>query len=272
MSTKFVLTVCVWCCVPVLAAAIPPSDQSRKGTRPQPSDLRIEVPDEKGNWVKAQDKLGIPAGRLKTVVLDLTNTFKPHAQRKLRLRTNLEVYWDKLAWAAGLPNAAVKEHRLGLSQADLRYRGFSLLTQASPASPELAHYNSVVRTGQQWRNLEGYYTRYGEVRELLAGVDDRIVIVNSGDELRMRFPALSPPTGNAVRDFVFIGDGWLKEGDYNIRLSKTVQPLPYRGMKHYTMPLSPLEQEHAYRMHPDDWQTFHTRYLTADPFRKALWR
>jgi len=45
----------------------------------------------------------------------------------------------------------------------------------------------------QWRNPEGYYARYGDVRELLEGIDDRIVIVNSGDELRHAIPSVSEP-------------------------------------------------------------------------------
>jgi len=126
-----------------------------------------------------------------------------------------------------------------------------------------------VRTGQQWRNLEGYYTRYGDVGPLLERVDNRIVIMNSGDELRMRFQVPDPPPSGWTRDFIFVSDGWLKEGDYNFQFSKTVQPLPYQGMTNYTTPLRPLEQEKAYRLHPMDWQNFHTRYVTPESFARA---
>jgi Tfp pilus assembly protein PilF len=243
-----------------------------QGSSPAPRDLSIEVPDRAGHWVTARSHLGIPAGRLKTVVFDLTGIFLPGSPRKLRLRTNMEVYWDRLAWAAGLPNEQVKTERLSLSHAELGYRGFSLLTQAGPSSPELANYDIVARTGPQWRNLEGYYTRYGDVRELLERVDDRIVIVSSGDELRMRFPAEDPPVAGWARDYVFIGDGWMKEGDYNFQFSKTVLPLPYHAMKHYTSPLLPIEQDKGYQLHPSDWQQFHTRYVAQEPFGSGLWR
>jgi hypothetical protein len=242
-----------------------------QGHNPAPQDLLIEVPDPAGHWVKARDHLGIPAGRLKTVVLDLTGIFRPGAQRKVRLRTNMEVYWDRLAWAAGFSDKLVRTQQLSLSDADLRYRGFSLLTQNGPSSPELAHYEILARTGQQWRNLEGYYTRYGAVRDLLEKTDDRFVIVGSGDELRMRFHAAPPTQSGWARDFVFIGDGWMKEGDYNFQFSKTVLPLPYHSMRTYTAPLLPLEQDKAYLLHPSDWQQFHTRYVTPEPFARALW-
>jgi hypothetical protein len=242
-----------------------------QGSGPTPQDLSIEVPDRTGHWLTARNHLGIPAGRLKTVVFDLTGIFRTGAPRKLRLRTSMEVYWDRLAWAAGLPNEQVKTQRLRLSEAELRYRGFSLVTQDGPSSPELAHYDTIAGTAQQWRNLEGYYTRYGGVRELLEKIDDRIVIVNSGDEVRMRFAAVPPPAAGWTRDFVFIGDGWMKEGDYNFQFSSTVLPLPYHAMKDYTAPPTSLEQDRAYRLHPLDWQVFHTRYITAERFARALW-
>ena len=74
-----------------------------------------------------------------------------------------------------------------------------------------------------------------------------------------------------MRDFVFAGNGWLKDGDYNFRYSKTVLPLPYGGMRTYTAPLLPLEQDPAYLRNPLDWQRFHTRYVTSEPFTRALW-
>ncbi|MBC7926301.1 MAG: hypothetical protein H7039_11650, partial [Bryobacteraceae bacterium] len=206
-----------------------------------------------------------------TVVLDLTQIFQPGGQRKLRLRTNMEVYWDRLAWAEGLPGKNMRSQPAGLSAAELRYRGFSLITRAEHEAPELAHYDDVVRTGEQWRSPEGYYTRYGDVKTLVGDVDDRIVIANSGDELRLRFDAIPAPAAGWTRDYVFISDGWIKEGDYNFRLSKTVLPLPYHGMKSYNLPLTSLEQDKAYQRHPSDWQEFHTRYVAPDLFVRALW-
>lgn len=240
--------------------------------REQAEDLRIDVLDERGNWRTALRHLGIPAGRLKTVVLDLSAAFHPRSARKLRLRTNMEIYWDRLAWASGIRDQKVNSQRLSLSETDLRFRGYSLITQDGPAAPELAHYDTILRTGAQWRSLEGYYTRYGDVSALLQKVDSRIVIMNSGDELRMRFPSLDAPPSGWIRDFVLISDGWLKEGDYNFQFSKTVLPLPHQGMKDYTIPLRPLEEDKTYRLHPQDWQEFHTRYVTSEPFVRALWK
>ena len=236
---------------------------------PQPQGLSLEVPNAGGSWSTAKKDLGFPAGKMKTVVLDLTDVFRPGAPRKLRLRTNLEVYWDQLQWATASPDRNRIQH-LNLSSAELSYRGFSKVTQANSSSPELPEYNRIVSTGQIWRDLEGYTTRYGDIRELLEKIDGRIAITNAGDEVQLRFAAPPPPPAGWKRDYMMVGDGWIKDGDFNTVYSKTVLPLPYQGMKDYTTPPGALEDDPAYKLHPDDWQKYHTRYITPDIFQKAL--
>ena len=141
---------------------------------------------------------------------------------------------------------------------------------ADASSPELPDYNRIASTGQIWRDLEGYATRYGDITELLMKIDDRMVIVNAGDEVRLRFAAPDPPPAGWKRDYVMIGDGWIKDGDFNSVYSKTVLPLPYHGMKNYDRPPGTLEDDPAYRRHPEDWQKFHTRYVTPEIFQNGL--
>jgi hypothetical protein len=108
------------------------------------------------------------------------------------------------------------------------------------------------------------------VTELLTEIDDRYVIVGSGDELSLRFPEQPAPPSGWVRDYVFMGDGWIKDGDYNSTFSKTVLPLPYHAKQEYITPPGKLEDEWVYQQHPEDWQNYHTRYVTPDVFRNAL--
>jgi hypothetical protein len=102
----------------------------------------------------------------------------------------------------------------------------------------------------------------------LQKVDDRYVIANAGDELLLRFPAPAGPPETWVRDFVLIGDGWNKDGDYNTAFSKTVLPLPSHGNPAYDTPLGALEEDPVYRKHPRDWERFHTRLVTP----RTFWR
>src|SRR5205085_5418231 len=131
-------------------------------------------------------------------------------------------------------------------------------------------YYRIASTKQRWRDLVGYYTRYGDVRELLQRIDDRYVIVNSGDEMSLRFTEQPPPPAGWLRDFVIMGDGWIKDGDFNSTFSGTVLPLPYHAEKRYVTPPGKLEDERPYREHPQDWQTYHTRYVTPDVLTHAL--
>ena len=243
-----------------------------QGERWKAHGMSLEVPDGKGGWIVAQSNLGFPAGRKKTVLFNLTDVFRPGTPRRVRIRTNLEIYWDHLEWAVGLPNATVKTIHLSPTGTDLHYRGYSVINRpdAGAPAPEVPEYNQLSSTKQSWRDLIGYYTRFGEVTELLQKIDDRYVIVASGDEMSLRFPEQPPPPAGWVRDYVFIGDGWIKDGDYNSTFSKTVLPLPYHAKQEYITLPGKLEDEWIYKKHPDDWQKYHTRYVTPESFQNAL--
>ncbi|HJU91516.1 MAG TPA: FG-GAP-like repeat-containing protein [Pyrinomonadaceae bacterium] len=241
-----------------------------QGQQEKAKPLSLEVPDGRGGWEVVRPNLGFPAGRKKICLFDLTNVFRSGTPRRLRLRTNLEVYWDSLEWAVGLPDAEPSITRLNPDAADLHHRGYSVINQANDSSPQIPDYNRLAGSKQIWRDLIGYYTRFGDVRELLMRADDRYVIMNAGDEMTFRFAAPSSPPSGWVRDYVIVGDGWIKDGDYNSTFSKTVLPLPYHAENEYITPPGRLEDEWVYRQFPEDWQNYHTRYVTADVFQNAL--
>lgn len=248
-----------------------------QGRHAPPQGLRLEVPDGRGGWIVAKPNLGFPSGKTKTVLIDLSGLFEnPKIPRRLRLRTNLEVFWDSIHWAVGRPDAPLKMRRLEANTAELRYRGFSVVNQANESSPELPDYSRMQAVGPQWRDLIGFHTRFGDVRELLCAVsdrqkcDDRYVIMNAGDELALRFAAPPPPPPGWARDFVLIGDGWVKDGNYNTTFSKTVLPLPTHERTDYATPPGRLEDDPVYRRHRKDWETYHTRYVSPEGFHYAL--
>ncbi len=259
----------------VASGWIHPTDSSinvaiSQGGHEPPRGLSLEVADGKGGWIVAKPGLGFPAGKSKTVLIDLQNIFQAGAPRRLRLRTNLEIYWDAIGWAAGQPQTELKVLRLDPETAELRFRGYSFVNQADKSSPELPDYNRLMGTQPLWRDLIGYHTRFGDVRELLGKVDDRYVIMNAGDEMWFRFAAQAAPPAGWVRDFVLIGDGWEKDGDYNTGFSKTVLPLPTHATSDYTKPPARLEDDPVYQKYPQDWQNYHTRYVTPQSFTDAL--
>jgi hypothetical protein len=248
-----------------------------QGRHPAPRGVALEALTEDGEWLTVHADLGFPSGKNKTMVIDLSQVSqmpRTGPAPRLRLRTNLEVYWDWLAVAPDVTveDAPVRTKRLQPSVADLRYRGFSRTSDAGPRGPEVPHYDDIANTGPRWRDLTGYHTRFGDVRELLAKVDDRYLIMNAGDELQLRFPAPEPPPAGWQRDFVLIGDGWVKDGDYNTGFSKTVRPLPSHDDPDYDTAPGSLEADAVYLQHSDDWRTYHTRYVTPTAFLRGLAR
>lgn len=108
------------------------------------------------------------------------------------------------------------------------------------------------------------------MRPLLKGIDDRYVIMNSGDEMALRFKASASPAPGWKRDFVFTSDGWTKDGNLNTAYSKAVLPLPSHARPAYSSPPTRLQDDPVYQAHRDDWRNFHTRYITPHRFRNTL--
>lgn len=258
-----------------------------QGSHPAPTGLRLDVPDGQGGWRTVDPNLGFPAGKHKTILIDLTGIFAVDeagaggaselnspddttGRQRIRLTTNLEIYWDRIAWASGQPDEGIRTTRLDASTAELRYRGYSHVVEPDRTHPEVPVYDSLMSSVQIWRDLEGYYTRFGDVRELLEEIDDRYVIMNAGDELVFRFDEVAPPPEGWTRDYVLIGDGWVKDGDYNTTYSETVRPLPAHDLPEYSRAITPLEEDVVYRRHPEDWLKYHTRYVAPDDVHAML--
>jgi Tfp pilus assembly protein PilF len=251
-----------------------PTDSSvnhalEQGRHDRPHGLVLEIPDGHGGWKPGRERLGFPAGKNKTILVRLDGLDGPGVSRRFRLRTNMEIYWDALQYAHGRDDVPLQQRNEPVS-ADLGFRGIVAMTQAGPSSPELPHYDQIVARGQYWRDLIGFHTRYGDVRELLELVDDRYVILCGGDEITFRFTVPGAPQTGWKRDFVWIADGWVKDGDFNTRFGKTVLPLPAHGVDSYNTPPGRLEDDPVYQRHARDWETYHTRYVTPDLYEQGL--
>ncbi len=241
-----------------------------QGKHEGPQSLSLQVADGHGGWRVARSNLGFPSGKNKAITLDMTHLFKPGEPRRLRLATNLEIYWDRLSWALKQKPSAFKIQRLKLSSAQLRYRGFSKIEARDASSPELPLGYVPGSVGQKWSDLIGFHTRWGDVRELVQKTADRYVIMNAGDEMLLRFKAPALPRAGWKRDYVFISDGWTKDGNLNTGLSKTLLPLPSHKTPMYPSKVARLQDDPVYKQHPGDWLRFHTRYVTPSQFNSAL--
>jgi hypothetical protein len=196
----------------------------------------LYVGDGKGGWSEGDRSVGLPCGKRKTIVLDLSNRFR-NGDYRVKLTTTMEIRWDAVFFTSGEAQAPLGQAELPLVEADLRERGYSTLYQEVPDGPQLFDYNLPLKKHQEpvWPNIRGAYTRLGDCARLLRKVDDRYAMIGPGDEIRLLFEArdLPPVPAGWQRDFILISDGWTKDTDKNTVTGETVEPLPFHGMKRY---------------------------------------
>ncbi|HVT92216.1 MAG TPA: FG-GAP-like repeat-containing protein [Bryobacteraceae bacterium] len=196
----------------------------------------LQVKDRDGQWKTVIEDMGMPSGKPKTIAVDLSGKFLS-ASREVRIVTNMCVYWDEIFLSDGASAPDAQMHRLAAAAADVRFRGFSD-SKIDPLrlQPETFFYQPA-KTLSYWNPTPGLYTRYGDVTELVRRPDDQFVIMGSGDELRLHYPASEPPLRPGwTRDFILKVEGWAKDRDANTAYSQSVKPLPFHAMSRYPYP------------------------------------
>jgi tetratricopeptide (TPR) repeat protein len=200
------------------------------GIKPVSPYVEAQLPD--GSWTRIAEDAGFPAGLERTIVVDLTGKLPPGA-RRIRLTTNLEIYWDQVLVDRS-SDAEARTAELPLALATLHFRGYP--TQIEGKSPgDLDYdYDRVSLTGP-FQHQRGYYTRMGDVTELVKGIDDRYAIFGSGEEIAAEFDTANLPALPAhwKRDYFFYANGFVKDMDWWDASPYTVAQLPFHTMSAY---------------------------------------
>jgi len=254
-----------------------PSDASinvalsqQPGARSEPPSL--EVRDAHGRWRTANANIGFPSGKDKTIVVDLAGTF-PTRDHHVRIRTNLQIYWDQAFVARDATASPSRVTPLSPVSADLHYRGFSrLYRRGGRYGPHWFAYDDVSKESP-WRTIEGAFTRFGGVLPLVGGADDRYVIMAPGDEVTLEFDAGAvtalPPGWR--RTFLLYTDGWIKDADLHTAYGDSVAPLPFHAIREY--PYAAGESYPADSVHLRYLREYNTRLVRrrwgAEPPRRA---
>ena len=203
------------------------------GVMPVSPYVEAQMPD--GSWQRIADDAGFPAGLERTIVVDLSGKL-PVGARRIRLMSNLEIYWDQVLVDQSA-NAEATTAEMPLSRATLHFRGYP--TQIEGASPgDLNYdYDRVSLTGP-FQHQRGNYTRMGDVTELLTSISDRYVIFGSGEEIAAEFDSTRLPALPAhwKRDYFFYADGFVKDMDWWDASPFTVAQLPFHAMSAYPYP------------------------------------
>jgi tetratricopeptide (TPR) repeat protein len=196
--------------------------------------LEQKQPD--GSW-KNLGEIGLPAGLPRVMTSDVTGLIDPKGG-PLRIRTNLQIYWDQIFLAPLASGVPVAVYERPVSQASLEHRGF--VQEFSPGGKGPVAYDYDRLEGAVFTKWRGKLTRTGPVTELLTGCDDHFVICGPGDEITAEFAAtgLPPVPAGWQRSFILKTWGYCKDTALATKTSGQIGPLPFRGMSKF--PYDPM--------------------------------
>ncbi|MGA2647398.1 MAG: FG-GAP-like repeat-containing protein [Candidatus Sulfotelmatobacter sp.] len=208
----------------------------------------VEALAPNGKWIRVVDDMGFPAGGPRTMTADLSGRLPPGTQ-KIRLTTNLQVYWDNILISRTDEIQNPRQTPIPLARADLQFHGYPRKIEGTPPGNVQYIYEEVSATGPYTRP-SGAYTRYGNVLPLLTALDDELVVFGSGDEVRLDFdPSQLPALPQGwVRDYFFAANGYEKDMDFYAADGSFVAPLPFLRMGDYPYPAGksfPLDSAHV---------------------------
>lgn len=199
-----------------------------------PPIFQVPDADSPTGWRDAGPPVGFPAGKLKSMVIDVTQMLDP-ADPRLRIFSTLRLYWDSIRLAVDGDDGRARVTSLEPTSGDLYLRGFSQPTVLL-GEHELEWFDWDQKSSiPRWNQHPGLYTKLGDVLPLLTSAEDRFVIMGAGDALRVRFDAagLGPVPDGMQRDYLLYMDGWAKDRDPNSVEALFVEPLPFHGMSSY---------------------------------------
>jgi len=206
----------------------------------------IEVRLPNGQWKVLLEQFGYPAGMPRQMSVPLPGL--PKGVHQLRITTNQEIYWDRLAVVFTETCPEVRRHEPALESAFLEQVGFPRRIDRGQRLP----YYDYEKRRPFWDThfIEGYYTRFGGVEELVTAKDNAVVIFGAGEGVHMEFRDLSEPPGEGwTRVYVIETHGWCKDMDLYTRTGDTIDPVPSRGKR----------DRRVDRLH----RLYNTRYLSG---------
>ena len=222
----------------------------------------LERLNEDGTWSLLESDPGYPAGLPRMTTLELTGKLGgPNCV--LRLRTNMECYYDQVFVAVLEAEPGLRVTTLPVTRAVLGYRGFTREVSPDGRLPLMYDYDYV--DPAPLAQLTGKLTRYGDVRSLLQTDDDQFCLVAPGDEIQVGFDASALPAlpDGWTRSYVVRSIGYCKDADPFTAGSDTVGPLPWNGMPE-SYPFGPEGERPRDAAYSDYLRTFQTRNVQPE--------
>jgi len=224
----------------------------------------LEVQGRDGTWRTGLADMGVPAGLPRTMLVDLGSVLKD-GEHVVRVRTNRTLYFDQALMAdqvavfepeASSPIPRVHIVELPLARAELRRLGYPRRVLPDGKEPEVPDY-SRIDAEAEWGSHSGFLTRFGDVAELLASVDDRFAVMGHGEEVALSFNAagLAPLAPGSKRTFLLYSNGFEKGRDIHGAHPFTVEPLPFQAMASYPYPEKTAPVDESRLRYLLEWNT-----------------
>ena len=195
----------------------------------------LEVAQADGSWREVM-RVPSPRGDRKAVVVDLAGLEWPTGRYRLRLWTGTHQrgqamwYIDRVRLTEQ-PSAPVVVRRLESSAAELVHSGPPTLRHRGDTSrPRFSLDDGRGRPTPAHRTV-GRLTRLGDVRELVASEDERLVVMQRGDAVELEFDGLSPTSDGRLQtcflDVELVYKPRVRVGQADHGADAAVEPLPY---------------------------------------------
>jgi hypothetical protein len=223
---------------------------------PHLAGTKIETPDGRGGWV-VRKVAGKNPGDRRTWVIDISDIPTTTGSRMRITMAHQPIGLDVLDQVLLDDSApvAMKVTRVAPHVADLHHGGSADYVPSTLVNR--IHCDDARNPDLPEAKMTGSFTRYGDVRPLLATADDRFVVMAHGDELTLEFREPPPAPGRAR--WVFL------EADvfYTIKhsvwgpLTDSIDPLPFHGMKRYPYDPAdwPYRDDADYGRYLETWNT-----------------
>ncbi|MEM7053285.1 MAG: FG-GAP-like repeat-containing protein [Pseudomonadota bacterium] len=178
-----------------------------------------------GQWQMVYEHFGYPAGMPREMSLSLAGL--PPNTTQLRIRSNLQIYWDRLmvVEAARPESLAIVQHSLTPALARLAKTGFARRDTLDQRRPFYEYQDRTPFWDTEYQT--GFYTAYGPVEPLVAEMNNAFALVGPGEELHLEYIAPEPPTEGYRRVVVLEVRGYAKDKDLYTESGRTVGPMPF---------------------------------------------
>ena len=181
----------------------------------------LEALDENGQWITVASEFGYPAGMPRAMALPLPAL--PEGTRTLRLRSNMEIYWDQVMIVY---EESIDTHRTSRKPVVARINkiGFPRRTNGPQRIPHFDYHDRSPYWDTKYQH--GYYTTLGDARPLVTKVDGALAIFGGGEEIHLEFDTFEAPSAGTTRHLLLDFRGWAKDMDLYTADGETVGPLP----------------------------------------------